>query len=100
MTQSYGSVPSPATNSSADANPRTPYPSEESESTSATRNDLSSSMTAIKRSVDTDLPFPGFARRRNPGTGSLASTGGINELYSSVIAMVGGPLWRLGLDHL
>src|SRR5215470_10390218 len=58
MTQSYGSVPSPAKNSSADANPRAPYPSEESDSTSATRNDPSSSMTAIKRSLGTYHPFP------------------------------------------
>src|SRR5262249_20946756 len=53
MTQSYGSVPSPVKNSSADANPRAPYPSEDSASTSATRNDSSSSMIAIKGSLDT-----------------------------------------------
>src|SRR5215475_2850775 len=75
MTQSYGSVPSPAINSSADANPRAPYPSEESESTSATRNDSSSSMTAIKRSLDTDHPCSWILNRftdfyRSPFGGS------------------------------
>src|SRR5258708_36586443 len=58
MTQSQEPSPSTATNSSADANPRTLYPNEQSDSTSAVRNDSSSSMTAIKSSLDTHHPFP------------------------------------------
>src|ERR1700722_9474191 len=63
MTPSHDPSPFTATNSSADANPRAPYPSEWSDSTSARRKDSSSSMTAISSSLDTHHPLPGPGRR-------------------------------------
>src|SRR5277367_3793214 len=60
MTQSHEPCASAARNSAADANPRAPYSSEQSDSTSAVRNGSSSSMTAIKSSFDTLRPFPGL----------------------------------------
>src|SRR5712675_3034903 len=56
MTQSHEFSPLAARNSSADANPRARYPSEQSESTSAVRNGSSSSMTVIRGSADTHHP--------------------------------------------
>src|SRR5215467_13547225 len=98
MTQSYGSLPLPARNSSADANPRAPYPSEDSESTSAARNDSSSSMTAIERSLGTYHPF--FLDLRGDGetrNGNLATSAVPGKLYSSINAVVPGPYGCLGL---
>src|ERR1700730_9080468 len=64
MMQSHEPCALAARNSSADANPRTPYASEPSDSTSAVRNGSSSSMTAIRGSLDTHHPFPrGLASR-------------------------------------
>src|SRR6202035_955619 len=57
MTRSHDPSPSPSINSSADANPRAPYPNEQRDSTSAIRKDSSSSMTAIDSSPDTHHPF-------------------------------------------
>src|SRR5262245_41269369 len=89
--QAHGSVPSRAINSSAEANPRAPYPSEESDSTSATRNNSSSSMTAINGCLDTYHPFPG------PGMGfSLHKRRQRN--YTAVLLLP--CLWLLGFDHL
>jgi hypothetical protein len=65
--QSHDLSPFAATNSSAEANPRAPYPSEQSDSTSAIRNDSSSSITAIRGSLDTQRPFPRFGRRQRSG---------------------------------
>jgi hypothetical protein len=48
-----GRSPSPVRNSSTDANWRAPYPNESSEPTSAIRKDSSSSITAIRSSLDT-----------------------------------------------
>jgi hypothetical protein len=53
MTQSHENSPCTAKNSSAEANSRAPYPNERSDSTSAVRNCVSSSITAIVRSFDT-----------------------------------------------
>src|SRR5262249_45432181 len=97
MTQSYGSGPSTARNSSADANPRAPYPSEDSESTSATRNDSSSSMTAIKRSVGTYHPFPWICVETANQDGSLATWAAPGKLYSSIIGIVSDRHGCLGL---
>src|SRR5215510_2499320 len=101
MTQLYGSVPSPAKNSSADANPRAPYPNEDSASTTATRNDSSSSMTAIKGSLDTTYqPFSVDLRgviefrlgvlfhKRHQGN------------YTAVSLLPFPTLWLPGFDHL
>src|ERR1700726_583671 len=97
ITQSHALSPSTATNSSADANPRTPYPSEQSDSTSAVRNGSSSSMTAIKGSLDTHHPFSlGLAahhsRANSCGTASRGA-----KLYRGVMPSFS----RLpGLDHI
>ncbi len=56
--QSYDLSPTAPTKSSAEAYPLDPYSSEDSNSTSATRNDSSSSMTAISRCPDTWNPCP------------------------------------------
>src|SRR3954451_4880641 len=48
------------TYSSAEAYPLDPYPSDDSDSTSATRNDSSSSITAISRCLATRHPCPGL----------------------------------------
>src|SRR5262249_600761 len=87
MMQSYGSVPSPAINSSADANPRAPYPSDESESTSAARNDLSSSITAIKCSVDTDHPFSGICGDGEPQERAVLPNGAASMNYTAVLLL-------------
>src|SRR5881396_1901833 len=57
-TQLNEQLPIAPTYSSADAYPLDPYPSEDSDSTSATRNDSSSSMTAISRCLATQHPCP------------------------------------------
>src|ERR1700730_2039508 len=96
MTQSHDPSPPPATNSSADANPHAPYPSEPSDSTSAIRSDSSSSMTAIKSSLDTHRPFPDLAADGGAGDNNFCMPwerqGTIHECYTR-------PLWPLGLDH-
>src|SRR5262245_18222971 len=102
MMQSYGSVPAPAKNSSADANARAPYPSEYSASTSATRNESSSSMTAINGSLDTAChPFfwicVGAAK---PELGSLCSLRGTRETIQQYHCCRFQPLWLPGFDHL
>src|ERR1700738_1343860 len=55
-TQSHELSPPAAKNSSADANPRARYSNEQSDSTSAVRNGSSSSITAIRGSLDTHHP--------------------------------------------
>src|ERR1700722_13601063 len=55
--RSHCCSPPSAIKSSADPKPRAPYPSEQSESTSAERNEGSSSMTAIASSFGIDHSF-------------------------------------------
>src|SRR5215471_636019 len=100
MTQSYGSVPSPAINSSTDANARASYPSEESESTSATRNDSSSSITAIKRCLDTDHPLPRLRRDGERLEREVLPKKAVSMNYTAVLVPWHRLLWLLGLDHL
>src|SRR5262245_1345913 len=102
MTHSYGSVSSPAKKSSADANPRAPYPSEDSASTRATRNESSSSMTATKGSLDTtyqpfsvDLRGVSEARYRKS-----CFTSGSSETIQQYHCCRFRPLWLSGFDHL
>src|SRR5215475_9780545 len=99
MTQSYGAVP-PAINSSADAYPCASYPSEESESTSATRNDSSSSMTAIRCSPDTDRPFPWICAETRSQEWKVLPKEAAAVNYTAVLSLCPRPLWLLGLDHL
>src|SRR5713101_8176923 len=66
MTQSHELSPLAAKNSSPDANPRARYPSEQSDSTSAVRNGSSSSMTAMRGSLDTHNPR-GYAHEVGQG---------------------------------
>src|ERR1700723_3617144 len=86
ITQSENRHPSPPRNSSADVNPRAPYPCEQSDSTSAIRKESSSSMTAIESSRDTYPPFPGeFGHRRGiVGMSSLACNESARVLYTGV----------------
>src|SRR3954451_10889337 len=48
---------------SADEYPRQPYPSEDSDSTRATRKESSSSITAISRRPATQHPYPGSTEK-------------------------------------
>src|SRR5262245_36100821 len=102
MTQSYGSVPSPARNSSADANPRAPYPSEYNASRSATRNDPSSSMTAIKGSVEHHISSFSLGSRGNSEArnGKSCHIGGTRETIQQYCCCCFRPLWLPGFDHL
>src|SRR3984893_11948296 len=97
MMQSHEPCALAARNSSADANPRTPYPSEQSDSTSAVRNGSSSSLTAIKGSLDTHHPFSlGLAAHHSRAYSCGTPTRGA-KLYRGVMPSFS----RLpGLDHI
>src|SRR5918995_3498006 len=84
MTQSYDASASQAMNSSADANPRAPYPNEPRHSTRAIRKDSSSSMTAIRSSLNAHRPFPEFGLRRIVGIAILAGDYGTRN-YTGVL---------------
>src|SRR5215203_3801789 len=93
MTQLQDASTSQEMNSSADANPHAPYPSEPRDSTRAIRNDSSSSMTAIRDSLNALRPFPGFGIRRIVADHYSGRLRRRQELYAGV---------RLapGVDHL
>src|SRR5258706_12220036 len=95
MTQSHEISPLAAKNSSADANPRARYPSEQSESTSASRNGSSSSMTAIKGSLDTHHPRV-WGRVGGGGRAVVSSGRGGPTIYRGVTQRLRG----LGLAHV
>src|SRR6267378_2913645 len=95
MTQSHEFPPLAAKNSSADANPRARYPSEQSESTSASRNGSSSSMTAIKGSLDTHHPRV-WVRVGGGERAVVASGRATTTLYRGVTQRLRG----LGLDYV
>src|SRR5215467_11124770 len=97
MTQPYHSVPSPAKNSSADANPRAPYPSEDNASTSATRNASSSSMTAIKGSVDTTYHPLGLREESEARNRKFCYMGTTMETIQEYRCCCSGRYGRLGL---
>src|SRR5882757_4325242 len=85
MIQSHEFSPLAAKSSSPDANPRARYPSEQSDSTSAVLNGSSSSITAIRGSLDTHHPGYGCGRRQ-PREQLLHLTGRqktIHECYMS-----------------
>src|SRR5215470_17601586 len=93
-TQSHDLSPPPAMNSSADANPWASYPSEPSDSASAIRNELSSSMTAIRGSRPTHHPLPRFRPQdREIGNIFLSHRARPRKLYTSMMftAHVGHP---------
>src|SRR6185312_6016096 len=84
MIQSYRVSSPVATNSSAEANPLTPYPSEWSDSTSAALNESSSSMTASESSLDTFTLSPGGSPHNKN-----AQDFGALKLYSSITLEIG-----------
>src|ERR1700719_1382026 len=88
--QSHEPCPSAAKRSSADANPRTSYPKEQSDSTSAMRNGSSSSMTAIERSFDTHHPFSWDWPRWRKQVKGFACETDAGELYKGLIAVFTG----------
>src|SRR6266436_5155855 len=92
MTQSHEFSPLAARNSSADANPRARYPSEQSESTSAVRNGSSSSMTAIRGSLDTHHPRVCCNRLRGEQLSHLTGAPGHYTRVLYVILDVQGAL--------
>src|ERR1700733_4512019 len=83
-TQSNDPSATPPRYSSAEAYPLDPYPSKDSDSTSATRNDSSSSMTAIARFLDTSHPHPDLNKEARIDKPCMHSSA--QELYKSVIA--------------
>src|SRR5918994_1307182 len=95
MTQLHDASASHAINSSADANPRAAYPSEPTHSTRAIRNGSSSSMTAIRRSLNAHRPLPDM------GQGQKVCNSGMGERHQELYAGVTPHLQpRSDADHV
>src|SRR5918994_5848412 len=86
ITQLHDTSASQAMKSSADANPCASYPSEPRLSTRAIRKDSSSSMTAIRSSLDKHRPFPGCEPRRMVATAILPWDDGMRN-YTRVLGL-------------
>src|SRR6266849_3480262 len=95
ITQSHELSPLAARNSSPDANPRARYPSEQSDSTSAVLNGSSSSMTAIRGSLDTH--HPGLWLRPAAAARAVVASDGAPENYTRVLYVMPDVQGALGL---